>query len=175
MYRALLVLSLVSLAAAQGSQAQQDTTGLVPGQRLRIHRQGSKKLIGILVSADSARLSLNTGPGDTTVVPRSTITSVDRSIGRKSLAGKGALYGAGFGLVGGVTVAAIACEDGLFDTESCVVGVGLVSTVLGAATGAIVGAFIHTDRWAPTAWPTLSFQPSRRDGGTVAIGMHLTF
>ena len=180
MYRALLVLSLVSLAAAQGSQAQQDTTGLVPGRRIRVHQQGNQKLVGNFVSMDSASLAMVTSIGDTVLVPRHDIAGLDLSQGTKSNAGKGAitglLVGGGLGVALGLA-AASSTEGSILESSpgAYAAGSGLLFGALGAGVGALIGSGQRTDKWAPTAWPTLSFQPSRRDGGTVALGMHITF
>ena len=102
MFRALLALSLVSLAAAQGSQAQQDTTGLVPGRRIRIHQQGNSTVVGSFVSLDAASLAMVTGAGDTVQVSRDHIVGLDLSQGTKSKAGKGAVTGLLVGGLGGM-------------------------------------------------------------------------
>ena len=175
MFRTLALIGLAVFLAPSVMLAQDVPASIVAGQRVRIHRQGNKSLTGTFISADSAHLTIGRDPTDTLRVPRSAITSVDRSVGRKSLAGKGALYGALFGLVGGVTVSAIECEEGLFSQGACISGVGLVSTVLGAATGAIVGAFLHTDRWAPAALPTVAYLPASPDGPRLTLGLHLRF
>jgi len=180
MFRSLLVLSLVSLAAAQGGQAQQDTTGLVPGRRIRVHQHNNKKLVGSFVAMDSASLAMVTNAGVTVRVPRGDVAGLDLSQGTKSNAGKGALTGLLIGAAGGalIGVASSSADDGDFIDLSAgeyAVGIGAVFGVLGAGVGALIGSGSRSDKWAPTAWPTLSFQPSRRDGGTVALGMHLTF
>jgi len=180
MFRTMLALSLLSLIAPHAAQAQQDTAGLVPGRRIRVHQQGNQKLVGSFVSMDSASLAIVTNVGDTVRVPRGSIDGLDLSQGTKSNAGKGALTGLLIGGLGGVIIGVAASgsdDDEFFDFSAgtWAAGIGLTFGALGAGIGALIGSGQRTDKWAPTAWPTLSFQPSRRDGGTVALGMHLTF
>lgn len=174
MFRSLLVLSLVSLAAAQGGQAQQDTTGLVPGRRIRVHQQGNQKLVGSFVSMDSASLAMVTNTGDTVQVPRGNIAALDLSQGTKSNFGKrtltGLLIGAGAGLAFGLAT----CNDS--DGWGCSVGYDVLGlAVIGTGIGALAGIGSRSDKWAPIAWPTLSIRSGGRDGKTVALGMHLRF
>ena len=180
MFRTLLVLSLVSLAAAQGSQAQQDTTGLVPGRRIRVHQQDNHTLVGNFASMDSASLALVTTAGDTVQVPRGDIAGLDLSQGSKSNAGKGALTGLLIGAAGGalIGVASSSADDGDFIDFSAgeyAVGIGAVFGVLGAGVGALIGSGSRSDKWAPTAWPTLSVLPAGPDGHRVALGVQLRF
>jgi hypothetical protein len=180
MFRTLLVLTLLSFVAPQAARAQQDTTGLVPGRRIRIHQEGNQKLVGSFVAMDSASLAMVTTAGDTVRVPRSNVTGLDLSQGTKSNAGKGAitglLIGGGVGIVLGLAASSDA-EGSFFDVGAgtWAAGSGLFFGAVGAGIGALIGSGSRSDKWAPTAWPTLSFLPSGRDGKTVALGMHLTF
>jgi hypothetical protein len=178
MFRALLVLGLVALAGAQGGQAQQATTGLVPGRRIRIHQSGVKPLAGEFVSMGSDGIRLTTSPADTQLVPKADITGVDLSQGTKSKAGSGAVTGLLVGAAGGALLGVAGCsgdESGWVTPGQCAGAGALVFGALGAGIGALLGSGKRTDKWAPTAWPTVSFQPFGRDGGTVALGMHLRF
>ena len=181
MFRTLLVLSLVSLAVAQGGQAQQDTTGLVPGRRIRVHQQDNHTLVGNFASMDSASLALVTTAGDTVAVPRGDIAGLDLSQGSKSNAGKGAitglLIGGGLGVVLGLAAASGAEDTFFFDygAGTYAVGAGLFFGAVGAGIGALIGSGKRTDKWAPTAWPTLSVLPAGPDGHRVALGVQLRF
>ena len=180
MFRSLLVLGFVSLAAAHGSQAQQDTTGLVPGRRIRIH-QGGLAMVGTFLSADSSTMAIVTSGADTVRVLRTGVTGIDVSIGTKSNAGKGALTGL---LIGGLSGAVLGLVAGLTEDKDSFVyigpgaaalGLGVTFGALGAGIGALSGSGKRTDKWAPTAWPTVSYVPGGLDGGRVKLGMHLTF
>lgn len=168
---------LIGLAASVHAQAAEST--LAPGARLRV-RQGDQSIIGTLVSLDSAGLVIATDKSDTVTAPRASITTVDISTGTKSHAGKGALIGLGVGAVTGVVVglAASGSDNGGFldfSSGEWAVGVGLTGAVFGTGLGAIIGAFIHTDKWSPTVLPTVGVQGYGPDDRRVAIGLRLTF
>ena len=180
MFRMLLVLSLVSSVAPHAVQAQQDTTGLVPGRRIRVHQQDHKKLVGSFVAMDSASRAMVTNAGDTVRVPLGHIVGLDLSQGTKSNAGKGALTGLLIGAMSGVLVGAVASssDDGDFidlNAGEWAVGIGAVFGALGAGIGAGVGAGQRSDKWAPAVWPTLTLLPGGANGKRIALGLHLTF
>ena len=173
MFRSLLVLGFVSLAAAHGSQAQQDTTGLVPGQWVRIH-QGKHAVIGTLLFVDSAVMWVLTTQTDTAFLRRADITGVDVSTGRKSKTLSGALIGAGVGAVGLGLAAYLSGAGG--DGSVAVIAMAIpTGFVLGAGIGAAIGSGSHTYRWEPAIWPTLTFSLGGPAGRSIALGGHLRF
>lgn len=172
MTRALILSTILALAITVHGQSQQDTSGLVPGRRIRIHQRNNQKLVGRFVSMDSASLAMVTKPGDTAQVARSTIAGLDLSDGTKSKAGRGALTGLLIGAAVGA-LAGLGCEGEVAGV--CMAGGALVVGALGAGVGALIGSGSRTDKWEPTAWPTLSFQPNGPEGAQIALGMHLRF
>jgi hypothetical protein len=94
--------------------------------------------------AESLRLSGPGGPPER--LELSELSKLEVSRGMKGNAGKGALIGAGVGLVGGIVGAVLS------DFESDAYGLGALSIVAfsslgGMALGAITGAFIKTEKW----------------------------
>lgn len=180
MFRTLLVLTLVSFVTPHVVQAQQDTTGLVPGRRIRVHQQDSEKLVGSFVAMDSASLAMVTNAGDTVRVPLGYVGGLDLSQGTKSNAGKGAVTGLIIGAMSGVLVGAVAssADDGDFidmNAGQWAVGIGVAFGALGAGVGALIGSGSRSDKWAPAVWPTLTLAPDAGGGKGVAVGMQLTF
>jgi hypothetical protein len=171
------VVVLALLTFSVNGHAQADTTTLAPGARARV-QQGSKAVTGTLVSLDSAGLVIATGKADTVTVPRASITAIEVSTGTRSHAGKGALIGLGTGLLTGVVVgiAASGSDDGEFLDASSgewAAGVGLTGAVIGTGVGAIIGAVIRTDKWAPAVLPTVGIRGHGPDDKRVAIGLRI--
>jgi hypothetical protein len=74
--------------------------------------------------------------------------------------------------------AASGTEDTWFDygAGTYAAGSGLFFGALGAGIGALVGSGKRTDKWAQTAWPTLSFHPAGPDRpAAMALGMSVRF
>jgi hypothetical protein len=168
-----LLIGLISTGHAQAA-----TTTLAPGTRVRVH-QGIESLTGTLVSLDSAGLLIATGK-DTVTAPRASITALEVSTGTKSHAGKGALIGLGAGLVTGVVVgiAASGSDNGDFldfSSGEWAVGVGLAGAAIGTGVGAIVGAGIHSDTWAPVVLPAVGLRGQGPGDRRVAIGLRISF
>jgi hypothetical protein len=139
-----LVPEVQSLAAQveAGSRVRVTTMPASPGRR-----------IGTLVSLDQD--TLRWSRWDTTSVirvPIASVTRLERSTGRRSNTGRGAmiggLIGAGFGLFLGI--AASTDNSGWWE-----VGAGEVAAVTaivgagGAGVGALVGSLSKRDRWEP--------------------------
>lgn len=174
MTRTLILSAILALAVTAAGQAQQDTTGLVPGRRIRVHRQDKQVVVGTFASVDAATLAMVTSAGDSVRLPRAGVQSIDIWAGMKSQAGKGALLGLAAGAVAGAGLGVVVC----LEEEHCVgyIGIGaLVFGAFGAGAGALIGSGSRTDKWEPTAWPTVSFRPNGPEGGRVALGMHLRF
>ena len=179
MMRVSSVVVLALLTTSVNGHAQANTTTLAPGARIRV-QQGSQTVTGTLLSLDSAGLVIVTGKADSVTVPRASITAVEVSTGTRSHAGKGALIGLGTGLLTGVVVgiASSGSDDGdFFDFSSgeWAAGVGLTGAVIGTGVGAIVGAVIRTDKWAPAVLPTVGIRGYGPDDKRVAIGLRIAF
>jgi hypothetical protein len=180
MFRSFLVLTIVSLAAAQVIQAQQDTTGLTAGRRIRVHQPGMKNVTGTFAFMDTEHLALVTTPGDTVTLSRDGITGLDLSIGTKSNRGKGAVKGLLIGGILGVVVGValgVAAQDSYADAgvPAYAAATGILFAGIGAGIGALASSGAQTDRWAKATWPIVAFGPGVSGAREVAIGMHLTF
>jgi len=174
----MLVLIIIGLAFPLTAVAQQDSTGLVPGRRVRVHQHKKQALVGSFVSLDSAGIRFVTAGTDTALVPRAYVTAVDISMGTKSKAGAYALRGFIYGAVGGVIigVAASSSDNGEFldyGAGTWAAGSGLFFGALGAGVGALIGSGKRTDKWDPMAWPTVAVLPAGPQGTTLALGVRL--
>lgn len=112
----------------------------------------------LLIATDDARLS----------VPRSAITQIEVSTGKRRRALRGMLIGAGVGVVALAVTAGTAC------TSDCDEGWGevvLLGAGMGALYGAGIGALIKTDRWAtaPLASVRVALAPVRGRGAQLQV------
>lgn len=179
MTRTLFVLAAVVLAAAPHAQAQGGVIDVGPGQRVRIH-EGQRKVVGTLLSVDSATMRILTSHTDTALVARADVTRLDVSVGQKSRAGSGALIGAGVGAAGGALAMVVVAgpeelESNDISAAVYVGGAAVIGMALGAVVGAVVGANSHTDRWERSVWPTLGASLGSAAGKGVAMGLRITF
>jgi hypothetical protein len=181
MTRSMLALAIALLVLPSLGQAQQDTTGLAPGRRIRVHQPDKHTVVGNFVAIDSASLGLETTPGDTLQIARARITGVDLSVGTKSKTGQGALSGLMYGALGGVALGLLASAgqdpNELFYVSpgAAAAGGALMFGAIGAGVGALIGSGKRTDRWEPTVWPVRVIAPGGQAGNGVALGMHLRF
>jgi hypothetical protein len=178
MTRSMLALTALLLTLPSFAQAQQDTTGLVPGRRIRVHQPNNRTVVGNFVAMDSTSLGLETSLGDTLQIARAGITGVDLSVGTKSQAGKGAVTGLLIGGAAGVVIglAASGSDDGeLFDfgPGTWAAGSGLFFGAVGAGVGALIGAGNHTDRWEKAALPAVVVIPNRQAGTRIVLAWQL--
>jgi hypothetical protein len=121
------------------------STGLEPGERIVGRYLFSDRRIFELRDDDRPR-----------TIPTEAIASVEKSLGRRSSAGRGAFLGAVIGLVSGVAV-------GLYidSTENLGTGtegfapfaLGVGGGLAGCGLGALVGSQVKRDQWQPV-WTT---------------------
>jgi hypothetical protein len=125
---------------------------LVAGDRVRLSaRTIAKVTTGRLleVGPDGLKIQLADRP-DPIEVPLTSVTRLERSLGRRSSAGKGALIGTlvGAGAGAALVVAASGSDsdcDGPCAGYAAVLGAAFAGA--GALVGAISGALITTERW----------------------------
>jgi hypothetical protein len=100
--------------------------------------------VGTLESWDAESLRLSGPGGPPGRLELSEMAKLEVSRGMKGNAGKGALIGAGVGLVGGIVAGIVfSSEDDAYEYMAI-----CLSTWAGAtAVGAITGAFIKTEKW----------------------------
>jgi hypothetical protein len=157
------------------------------GDRVRVFTSGDQGLpamvTGHIVSMDdealvvlSDRTSHNIREGmppdvESATIPRSAVTGVDRSIGKKDHLWSGLLVGTACGLtLGYVAEQADNNSDAIFTVNQpayLIIGGGL-----GAATGAFVGQLLKSEQWAPV--DRTSFSVTSGNRGT-AISLDFNF
>jgi hypothetical protein len=152
------------------------------GDRVRARIQDAKGaeawIVGRLVGADDASVTIRSATGDAVVVPLRRLDRLDRSLGRRS-ARRGALRGAGFGFASGAVLGALAgavgsdggsspacdapprgdaqwleaaaCGASLGrGPESATMGAAVLGTA-GAVLGGLVGSLAPGERWERTS------------------------
>ncbi len=122
-----------------------------PGVRVRVTTNAHKKVVGTLMTADADSVQL-TSSKDARVVsfPAASIVRLEKSGGRRSNPGGGALIG---GLVGGgigllLGVIASTDDSGWYDVGGSEIAAGTaVLGLAGAGLGTLIGAASHKERW----------------------------
>jgi hypothetical protein len=154
----LLTVSL-QVSATQAPPVRQPGVEADSGLRVRITvgQPSQHRLIGTLVSANADSLRFTTDTSDVVAIPTGSVTRFERSRGRRSNAGRGALIGGlslgGLGLVIGIGAAA---EDNSysFDVRAEDVALGtLILGATGAGLGALIGAASKGEKWEPLSIP----------------------
>jgi hypothetical protein len=145
------------------------------GDRVRVETSTSAKgttgeVIGI--GPDGLRLRASDRPLPVDV-PLSSVTRLERSLGKRSNAGKGALLGGLVGAAAGVALVLVArgedC-DGPCTPYAAIVGAGFVGA--GTVLGAITGAAIKTERWEAASLGRIGVSAAPRPrGGAVALSV----
>jgi hypothetical protein len=162
---------LVPVATAQSRSPQSE------GARVRITAPsvGTRPLVGTLVGIESDALKLDVeGALESRVVPRSAVTKLEFSQGRKRNTMKGAWIGLATGAVaGGALAAAYASSDGGPVNAEFVPLVAGVYGAAGMALGALIGAMVKSERWreADLEGPLVSV--GSVPGGGVGFSIHV--
>jgi len=146
---------------------------LAPGSRVRVSARTvtERPLIATLTALDDTALTLRVkGRADVLVVPRSAITKVEVSLGRRAR-GKGALIGAGVGIAAGALVGLLHGGDDSSQLVQFSAGdYALGFAALGGGVGALVGAAVPpSERWNEVALGRVrvGLQPTRGHGGAI--------
>lgn len=153
---ALFVTALLGNSATASAQA-----GLREGVKVRVSAPGAPRATGVIYSITPDSLVLFAEPnGGRFGIARSTIQSLQVSHGRSAAAGakKGALWGAA--TFGGFGVAiAIGLASDPANGESSIginpAGFAAIAIVEGAGIGALIGAFVKSEKWE-----TVSIRPA---------------
>ena len=153
-----LLSALIQVSATQPPLVQQTTAQADSGSRVRItvDKPSKRSYVGTLISADADSLRFTTDTGGVVAIPTASIARLERSRGRRSNAGRGAVIG---GVIGGATglilgIAASADESSWFEVgpeEIAVVTAFMGATFAGL--GALIGAATKRERWEPVAVP----------------------
>ncbi len=147
MARALAFALCVALLLQPGS-ALAESEAPAPGTRVRLTAPelSDQQLIGTLTALETDAVSLSLdGQTEPTTVPRTAITKWELSRGKKSNAGKGALWGLLIGAAVGAGLGA-AMPDPDMGGDDAVFG-AVALGVPGAGIGALIGYIHKTERW----------------------------
>ena len=155
----LILTALLQVSATQAPPTRQATVAADSGSRVRItvDKPSKHSWVGTLVSADADSLRFTTDTGGLVAIPTASVTRFERSRGRRSNAGKGALIGGlsvgAAGLIIGIGAAADNSSWGLDVGVEDVALVTLITGAAGAGLGALIGAASKGERWEPLAIP----------------------
>ena len=175
MSRTLLLCAVLAIGSFKSVAAQEAPVS--PGDRVRvwtaIDARGNpvgRPTVGTLSLWTADSVVVDTGKNGGVTIPRSMVTRVDQSLGRRSR-GRSALRGAGFGLliggVGGAFSGLISGDDepGWFAftaEEKALIG-GIAFGGMGTVLGGVIGALAPTDQWEQISLPArLGVTPSQR-------------
>lgn len=162
---------LMVVSFAHGAQTAQAQTGLREGVKVRIAVPAAPRVTGVVQSVTPDSIILFTEPsGIRFGIARPSVQSMWVSQGRSASAGakKGALWGvATFGGLGILTAIAMASETSLGEGDPGMIAAGFAAVAVaeGAIIGAIIGAFVKSERWK-----SVSLSPTV---GTGANGLRL--
>ena len=176
--RTLLCL-LVLLCSVAGGQVWAQQAPMAPGNRVRVWtgadakgKSSGKPTVGILTAWTADSVLLNTGKVGVVSVPESLVTRFERSNGRRPRR-RGALRGAGYGLLAGAATGGLLGLASGDDTsgffrltagEKAAMG-GIMLGLPGALIGAVVGANRPGERWERVSLPVrVGVTPPGRTG-----------
>jgi hypothetical protein len=149
------------------------------GQRVRVRTdsEAARVVTGTLVGQDSLAIKVQVVQPELTVVtvPLARIKQLEVRTGRQSNAGSGALIGFGVGAGLGLAMGITAANDSFLQADAGeVVAVTVVTGLVGAGIGSLVGLATGGDRWEVVrpAGMRISLVPRR---SSVLVGLSLTF
>jgi hypothetical protein len=150
-----LVISLV-LQATSSLAPRLVLSQLEAGSRIRITSDRGSR-VGTLVSVENDSLRYTTSDtAAVTALPLASVVKLERSVGKRSNAGRGATIG---GLVGGGLGLGLGLIASLDDDQFYEVGPEDVAVVtlflgaIGAGVGALIGSASHRDSWETVPLP----------------------
>jgi hypothetical protein len=179
----LLLLSLVPLLVLS-STADLVAQDIVPppfvlptGARVRLSSTSSPGLVrGTLAHGDVMAITIASERGDQITVPIASLTKLEVVVDKRRNTLKGLLLGTAVGLVGGFADKPHPEDCGSSTGNFCSRGESLAYIVpSGALLGAVVGAFIKSDRWTPVSLDALRRPAaSTVHGGTASMSFSVT-
>ena len=151
-----LVTALLQVSTTQAPSSRQPTVEADSGSRVRI-TVGKTKHVGTLVSADPDSLRFTTDTSGLVAIPTVSVTRLERSRGRRSNAGQGALIGGviggAMGLIGGIGAEADNSDWGIEIGAKGIALATLFFGATGAGLGALIGAASKGEKWEPLTIP----------------------
>jgi hypothetical protein len=154
-----LLTTLLQVSATQVPASRQPAVHADSGSRVRITVDKSSKhaQVGTLVSVDADSLRFTTDTAGLVAIPTASVTRFERSRGRRSNTGRGALIGGlSFGAAGLILGVAASGESSGWGPDIGTEAVALGTLIMGAAgagLGALIGAASKGERWEPLAIP----------------------
>jgi hypothetical protein len=173
-----LLSGLLQVSAPQAPLSRQPMVEADSGSRVRItvNKPSKHSYVGTLVSADADSLRFTTDTSGIIAIPTGSVTRFERSRGRRSNAGRGAVIG-GLSVGGAVLILGIGAsvESSGWGPDIGAEEVALGTLIMGAAgagLGALVGAASRGERWEPLTIPYGSAHraPQGRSIAKVTIG-----
>ncbi len=153
----LLLTALLQVSATQAPSSRQPTVEADSGSRVRITVDKTSKHVGTLISADADSLRVTTDTSGVVAIPTAAVTRFERSRGRRSNVGRGALVGAAtggvFGLIFGIAAEADNNDWGIEIGADGIALSTLFVGAVGAGIGALIGAASKGERWEPLTIP----------------------
>jgi hypothetical protein len=168
----------VIMALLAGNVLAEEPTRLALGSRLRIN--ADPRLVGRLVAQDEQSLTLQIKRGkDPAVVPRDTITTLERSL-RPSQKGTGAAAGALVGALSSVFFGLAAGGDCPRHSVDAICipayGVAVVSSIVLVPLGTLIGVVAaHGERWEVVSGHRLAVRVAPTRGGGMMAAVSLRF
>lgn len=168
-------LAAMVLGGLAASAEAADERVVTIGDRVRVTAPSvsRKRIEGTLAAADRETLTVVSGDDGTRVgVPRSRISKLEVTRGRTSRWGIGVVIGAGAGVLPGVVASNPPSSADRFQVDG---GAVAVCGAIGAASGALVGAALRTDRWTTVPGSTMTLSIGPASGRGVALAMRVSF
>ena len=161
-----LLTGLLQVSATQAPLTRPPTVEADSGSRVRItvNKPSKHSYVGTLVSADADSLRFTTDTSGIVAIPIGSVTRFERSRGRRSNAGRGAVIG-GLSVGAAVLILGIgaSAESSGWGPDIGAEDVALGTLIMGAAgagLGALIGAASKGERWEPLTVPDRSAQRS---------------
>ncbi len=161
--------------------AQEPTlpAALQPRVRISSPRPGGSAIVGnVLGLTGDSLIVRQEGRASPLLLPLETVGRIELSEGRHARTGRGALIGLVSGAVlgTGLVVAAASNEEpgdfeGLLTFLALVTGVGV--SAAGVGIGALVGSFVHTERWREVPLHELRVGAGAQGGVAISVRLGL--
>lgn len=163
---------LPCLVLTAADVSAQEAASLSRGTRLRVTAPtlAPTPIVGTLLRVTEHEIVLGGDASNPTVIPRSGVSRVERSVGRRGHGQKGLIVGSG---VGAAVLSAINAQDPETGGAQEYLGVALVGAGVGALAGAGVGALIRTERW--TDLPAGSLRVTARASPRLGVSFGLAW
>lgn len=175
--RAIVAILAMVGALSGGIRADAEEGAGLPvmvGSRVRIFAPSlvqGRRIPGVITAIDEESATVATDTGLPVVVAREAVASLELSMGRKRNTLKGTAIGAVAGVALGVAATVDPRNCDMNSPNFCSRGEAVRTSIVGgAALGAVIGAFVKSDRWVhvPLERWNVDVRPTR-GGGRASI------